>query len=311
LLNLDDLKSTYSLINSRLAHTPLAISEIDGRSLSLKLESMQKSGSFKLRGALANVLALSASELAQGLTAVSGGNHAVAVAYTAKLLGTTAKVVMPLELASEFRINLCRSFGATVELPNGRLAAFQRAKQIADEEGRFLVPPFDSERTIAGTGTIGLEIYSQNSDVKKVYVAIGGGGLASGVALALKLLNPAIKIIGVEPCGADLMRRSLEAGCVVRDENVSSIADGLTPPFVGEVCLNYCTQYLDRVITITEDQIRYAMVKLAESSKVFVEPAGAAAVAGFLKDSATGAKDTVCIVSGANLSAKRFSEIVG
>jgi threonine dehydratase len=311
LLTIDDLNFTSSLIRSHVVLTPLVNTRIDGRTLSLKLELFQNSGSFKLRGALANVLALSREELVKGLTAVSGGNHAVAVAYTANRLGTSAKVVMPRELASEFRVSLCKSLGATVELPSGRLESFQRANQIAIDEGRFFVPPFDSLKTIAGTGTIGLEISAQNRNVKKVYVAIGGGGLAAGVALALKLKNPDIVVIGVEPAGADLMKRSLAQNAVVKDENVNSIADGLTPPFVGAHCLEYCRLYLDDVITVSDQAIKYAMVRLAEEAKVFAEPAGAAALAGFLLHSDESTEDTVCLISGGNISVKRFTELIG
>ena len=307
---MEEINANYELIKKYIVKTPLIFLKNTSSQVLLKLESLQPGGSFKLRGALSNALNLPTERLKCGLVAVSGGNHAVAVAYTAKLLNTHAKVVIPKEIATQFRINLCQEFGATVELVSGRSAAFERANQIAKEENKFFVPPFDSRNTILGTSSIGLELFNQYPDVEVVFVSIGGGGLAAGVSSALKLLNHKISIIGVEPECADLMKRSLLSNTVVRDESVSSVADGLTPPFVGELCLSYCDRFLDKVITVTDSEIIEAMIELAELSKIITEPAGATAYAGYKKYSQISKKKTVCIVSGANISIQKFSQLV-
>jgi threonine dehydratase len=300
-LQLNDLKRVANDFAPYIWRTPVATTSIGGKRVSLKLESMQRGGSFKIRGALANLLNLKPDELKAGVVAVSGGNHAVAVALAAKLLGTSAKVVMPAELATPFRRAICAELGAHIELPSGRAQAFQSAKDIASKEGRFFVPPFDSLVTISATASIGLEILEQHPAVEEIFVAIGGGGLAAGIALAIKLLKPSVRVIGVEPAGADLMSRSIRANAVVRDENVSSIAEGLTPPFVGQLCLDVCKEHLDDVITVLDDEIRKSVRSLVYESKVYCEPSGAAALAGAVKLHKSLNEHIVCVVSGANI----------
>jgi threonine dehydratase len=195
-----------------------------------KLEFLQQTGTFKPRGALANVLSLDREDLAAGVTAVSAGNHAIATAFAARCVGVSAKVVM-LASASPARIEACRSYGAELVLVDDIGEAFARVEEIRDEEGRCLIHPFEGPNVTMGTATIGLEICEQIPDFDALVVPIGGGGLCSGISYAAKTLNPGCKVVGVEPSGADTMRRSFASGQPEKIEKVSTIADSLGAPF--------------------------------------------------------------------------------
>ncbi|MGH7541769.1 MAG: threonine ammonia-lyase, partial [Gemmatimonadota bacterium] len=195
----------------------------------LKLELFQRTGTFKPRGALANMLELDQAARKRGVTAVSAGNHAIAVAYAARLLGTTATVVMP-ETANPARVARCRALGAKVELVADGATAFARARQVEQDEGRAFIHPFEGPLTIRGTATLGLELCEQLDDLDAVIVPIGGGGLCAGIAAAVKQLRPECRVYGVEPRGADTMHRSFEAGEPVSIDAVRTIADSLGAP---------------------------------------------------------------------------------
>ncbi|HEY6547409.1 MAG TPA: threonine/serine dehydratase, partial [Vicinamibacteria bacterium] len=239
----------------------------------LKEELFQRAGSFKARGALAVMLDLGPEALARGVTAVSAGNHAMAVSYAAGVLGTTAKVVMP-RTASPFRVDRCRAMGAIVELAEDVHTAFNRVKQIESEEGRAFVHPFEGPLTALGNATLGLELVEQAGPLQAVIVPIGGGGLCAGVSAAVKLLSPETLVFGVEPEGADSMRRSFDAGTPQKIDAVRTIADSLGAPYALPYSFGLCRLYVDDVVLVSDAELRRAMKLLFVSAKLAVEPAG-------------------------------------
>lgn len=244
----------------------------------LKLELFQHSGTFKPRGALINMLALSADELRRGVTAVSAGNHAMAVGYAARTLDTSAKVVMP-RTANPARIEGCRAYGAEVVLVADVHAAFEEVERIEREEHRTFVHPFEGRNTILGTGTLGWELARQAPDLDAVIVPIGGGGLCAGVATAIKLMQPRCKIYGVEPEGADSMLRSFAAGEPVAIDSIDTIADSLAAPHAAPYSFALCYRFVDDLVLVSDDMMRDAMGLMFRDAKLAVEPAGAAATA--------------------------------
>lgn len=278
----------------------------------LKLELLQFTGSFKPRGALLNMLALTPEQLARGVTAVSAGNHAIAVAYAANALGSSAKVVM-IETANPRRIELCRSYGATIEMAPTAHAAFERASQIEAQEGRALIHPFEGRATALGTATVGLELCEQVESLDAVIVPIGGGGLCAGVASAVKLLQPGCAVYGVEPTGADSMRRSFNAGEPRSIERVATIADSLGAPYAMPITFELCRCHVDDVVLVSDDELRASMRLMLQECKLAVEPAGAAAMAalmGPLRERLR-ARRVGLIVCGSNIDAATFVKHVG
>ena len=279
-----------------------------GTRVFLKEELFQKTGSFKPRGALSVMLDLSPEALARGVTAVSAGNHAMAVAYAAGVLGTTAKVVMPRS-ANPFRVARCRELGAEVDLVDDVHVAFARVKQIEAEEGRTFVHPFEGPLTALGTATLGLELVEQVPDVEAVVVPIGGGGLCAGVAAAVKQARPACRVYGVEPEGAPSMRRSFDAGSPQAIDRVRTIADSLGAPHAAPYSFALCRRFVDDVVLVDDDALRRSMLLMFASAKLAVEPAGAAAAAallGPLRERLAGRR-VALVVCGANIDAATFS----
>lgn len=273
----------------------------------LKLELFQHTGTFKARGALANALALSSERLANGLTAASAGNHAIAVAWTAQTLGTQAKVAMQAS-ASPLRVRLAELHGAQVVMCADGKAAFAEAERIQREEGLFFIHPFDSVQTAYGTATVGLECLQQVPDLEAVVVAVGGGGLAGGLAAAIKSINPACAVLGVEPKGADAMRQSFEKGHPVTLQTVKTIADSLAPPMSLPFSFGLCHEYLDDLVTLADEDICNAMVLMQEEAKLAVEPAAAAALAAVFGPyrERLASKKVGVIVCGANIDAELY-----
>ncbi len=283
----------------------------EGTRAFLKLELFQYAGSFKPRGALMNMLDLSDEQLQNGVTAVSAGNHAIAVAYAAQSLGTTAKVVMP-KTANQFRVDKCKSHGAHVELVDDVHIAFHRVKEIEEEENRAFIHPFEGEQTALGTATVGFELQQQVADLDAVIVPIGGGGLCAGIATAIKQTINECKVYGVEPTGADSMSKSREAGEAVEIDNVDTIADSLGAPHAAPYSFSLCQRFVDDVVTITDLQMAQVMRTMFEELKLAVEPAGAsalAAAAGPLSDRIAGKKVGI-IVCGTNIDTQSFQTIL-
>jgi threonine dehydratase len=313
-LTLDGVRACRDRIAPYVLRTPVhsladpqvaaALPDVD---VWLKLELLQRAGTFKPRGALSNMLDLDAEALARGVTAVSAGNHAMAVGYAAAALGSTAKVVMPKN-ANPGRVAGCRAYGAEVVLVDDVHAAFEEVHRIEREEGRTFVHPFDGHKTVRGTATLGLELCEQIDQLDAVVVPIGGGGLAAGVAWAVKQLRPSAKVYGVEPAGADTMRRSIDAGEPQSIDAVRTIADSLGAPYAVQYSFEVCRDNLDDVVLVDDDQLKSGMGFLLERAKLAVEPAGAATTAallGPLKSRVKGHK-VAAIVCGANIDVETF-----
>jgi threonine dehydratase len=314
---LDEIRTLQTRLAPLLRQTPvwpwsgadLAAARGDATPVVLKLELFQHTGSFKARGALANMLDLDAAALACGVTAVSAGNHAIAVAFAAALLGTTAKVVMP-RTASPLRIARCRSYGAEVILTDDVRAAFDRVQVIERTEGRTFVHPFEGYQTILGTATLGLEFLAQAPGLDAVIIPIGGGGLCAGMAAAIKQLQPSCAVYGVEPTGADTMARSFAAGSPQSLDRVRTIADSLGAPYALPYSYALCREFVDDLVLIDDDAMRRAMGLLYAGMKLAVEPAGAAATAalcGPLRERLAG-KQVGVIVCGSNIDLPTFAE---
>ncbi len=312
-----DIDEAAAALRGLVVGTPLL--ELPGSRLGLgsgelavKLELFQHTGSFKPRGALTVMLGLPAAELARGVTAVSAGNHAIAVAFAARELGTTAKVVM-MQGASPARIDKCRRYGAEIVLAPDVHAAFAEVERIVREEGRAMVHPFEGPRTALGTATLGAEWLRQAGRLDAVIVPVGGGGLLAGIATAVKRLQPDCLVFGVEPEGADSMHRSFAAGSPQKIERVATVADSLGAPFALLYSYALCRAHTDDLVTITDAQMIEAMRLLYDELKLACEPAGAAATAallGPLRERLAGRRAGV-IVCGSNIDLPRFAELAG
>jgi threonine dehydratase len=281
------------------------------RKVFCKLELLQETGSFKPRGALCVMKELNKEQLARGVTCVSAGNHALAVAYSAKILGTSAHVVMP-KTASKLRLSKCRAYGAQISLADDISKAFEMVKKVENEEKRFFVHPFDGKYTALGTATLGLEFIKQVKSLSSVIVPVGGGGLCAGISLAVKQLNPSCKIIGVEPTGANSLQRSFASGQPEHLEKVETIADSLGSPYALEYSFKVCQHFVDEVICISDDSIKRGMGILFGSAKLAVEPAGAVAIAALIESlpiEKTG-ENVGIIVCGANIDPQRFCDLL-
>ena len=245
-----------------------------------------------MRGALNHVLSASPEALRRGVTAVSAGNHAISVAYAARAVGASAKVVM-LASANPVRIARCRSFGAEIELATDGASGFARMEEIAASEGRLRIHPFEGEATVCGASTVGLEVVEQLPELDALVVPVGGGGLLAGVASVVKQLMPSCRVYGVEPAGADSMRRSLDAGEPVALDRVDTIADSLGAPHAAPYSFGVVQRHVDDVVLVADDAIRAAMRALFLDAKLAAEPASAAplaAVCGPLRERLAGCR---------------------
>lgn len=279
-----------------------------GTEVWLKLELFQVTGSFKPRGALNVAMSLDPAARANGFTAFSSGNHAAAVAYAAQTLGTTAKVVM-LETANVARVENCRRYGGEVLFARDGMAAMEKVQQIVQDEGRALIHPYEGPFTSMGTATLGLEFATQAPPLDALVVAIGGGGLCSGVAPTVKTLLPGCEVLAVEPTGADSMYRSFRSGRPELTGPVSTIADSLSPPMMLPYSFDLCRQSVDELALVTDDELRRAMRVLFNELKLAVEPGGAAATAAALgpfRDRIAG-KRVGIILCGSNIDLETLS----
>ena len=313
----DEIRAARARLGERVVQTPVwrwrgdEIERAAGMQPVLKLELFQHAGSFKPRGALCVMLDLSPEALARGVTAVSAGNHAMAVGYAARVLKTTAKVVMPRS-ANPARVEGCRAYGAEVVLVDDVHQAFAKVKEIEATEGRSFVHPFEGPLTALGTATLGLELCEQVPQLDAVIIPIGGGGLCAGVAAAVKQLSPRTQVFGVEPEGADSMHRSFRSGKPESIEKVGTIADSLGAPYALPYSFALCRRFVDELVLVNDDQLRASMRLMFRGAKLAVEPAGAAATAalcGPLREKLRG-KNVAVIVCGANLDAKSFAKLI-
>jgi threonine dehydratase len=315
MITLDNIAAARAVIAGRLHRTPLvasaALSHQIGAPLYLKLENWQKTGSFKPRGVLNKIASLSDEERARGLVTASAGNHAQALAWAAQAAGVACTVVMP-ETAPAAKLAATRGYGGTVVLEPSTLTVFGRAQALAAEQGYTFVPPFDDPAIIAGQGTVGLEILDDLPDAGTVVVPIGGGGLISGIALAIKSQRPNVRIVGVEPTGAPKMWRSRQEGRAVHLDKIQTIADGLSAPFAGQITFEVVQQYVDDLVLVDDDAMRQALILILERCKLLAEPSGAAALAALLSGQvkAPSQAPVVAIVSGGNVDAARLAQLI-
>ncbi len=315
LITIDDIQQARQVIAGHLLCTPMLSATTLGDMLGVKLwfkaELFQKSGSFKPRGAMNKLNSLSTVEKANGVISISAGNHAAGLAYAASVMGVMATIVMP-EAAVKSKVDATRGYGATAVLHGMGKDLMPKALELQALHKLAFVHPFDDPMTIAGTGTIGLEIIEDVPTPDVVIVPIGGGGLIAGVATAIKALYPAARVIGVEPTGATKMLPSLQQHTPVALEKSNTIADGLAAPFAGKHTLEHVEQYVDEVVLVTDDEIKDAMLLIMERSKLFVEPSGAAGFAALLHHKFSVAPDStvVVVLSGGNIDRERLKAIL-
>ena len=313
MLTLDKIYQASHVLRSVIRKTDLIYApKINPESeIYLKTENLQVTGSFKVRGAYYMMSQLSEEEKAKGVVACSAGNHAQGVALAAAKNHIKSLICLP-DGAPISKVEATKSYGAEVCMVNGVYDdAYKKALELKEEKNYTFVHPFDNEDVIAGQGTIGLEILEQMPDVEAVIVPIGGGGLISGVAFAIKNLNPNIKVYGVQASGAPSMRNSIRDGKIECLDHVSTIADGIAVKEPGEHTFQYVSQYVDEIVTVTDDEISAAILALIERQKLIAEGAGAASVAAamFNKVPIQG-KKTVCLVSGGNIDVTILSRVI-
>ena len=302
-VTLDDIRAAARRVAAIARRTPLLdVSASAGRPLLLKCENMQPGGAFKIRGAFNMIAQLTADQRRTGVITFSSGNHGQAVALAARELGAPAVVVMPTT-APQIKVEGTRAAGAEVIFAGTTsVDRRQRAEAEAAARGLTMVPPFDHAWIIAGQGTAGLEILEQCAPVAAVIVPIGGGGLAAGVAAAIKLSRPGVRVVGVEPSGAAAMKASLDAGHAVTLDRTHSVADGLMPVRPGDLTFAHVRRFVDEVVTVEDEQIVDAVLWLFDKVAVRAEPSGAATVAAALAGAGGVEGPVVAIVSGGNVS---------
>lgn len=314
LTTLSNINTARPLVREHLHHTPFvsssAINQIVGVDLRFKAELFQKTGSFKPRGIMHKIAQLSDEEKQHGVITVSAGNAAQAVAYSATQLGIKSTVIMPAN-AVESKAKATHDYGARLILHGGMKDLFPKMREIQAAEGQVLVHPFDDLHVIAGHGTLGLELLEDGPTPDVVIVPIGGGGLISGIAAAIKLTNPAVHVVGVEPYGDQAMTLALAAGQPVPVEHIDTIADGLAAPFAGEHTLPHVQAFVDEVVLVDEDQIAQAMRMVMERCKIMPEPAAAASFAALLfkKVDVPEGSNVICVLSGGNVDMALFKRI--
>ena len=282
-----------------------------GCDLYLKPENLQVTGSFKVRGAYFKMSQLTPEEKAAGVIACSAGNHAQGVALAARENGIKAQICIP-DGAPISKVEATKSYGAEVVLVKGVYDdAYAKAIELQKEQGSTFLHPYDDEDVIAGQGTIGLEILTQMDDLDAVIVPIGGGGLISGVAFAVKSLNPKVKVYGVQAAGAPSMYRSIQQHEQLTLDSVATFADGIAVKHPGDLTYQICSKYVDEIVTVTDDEIATAILALIEKHKMIAEGAGAVAVAAamFGKVDLQG-KKAVCVVSGGNIDVTILSRVI-
>ena len=317
MITLSEIETARTRLDGKTRHTRLIAFPLcagDPRRLLLKPENQQPIGAFKLRGAYNKIASLAEDERKRGVISYSSGNHAQGVAYAARALKVKSVIVMPNN-APQIKREATAKLGAEIVLVGpGSDERKSKAEELAAQHGYVIVPPYNDEKIIAGQGTIALEILEELPEVETIFSPVGGGGLISGVAAAIKLTNPKIKVIGVEPELAADAQASLRTGKIVQfpAEQVSrTLADGLRTQSVGPINFEHIRAYVDDIVTITEDEIRRAMKLLAQNPQTIAEPSGAVSVAGFLfhHEQLPKTKLNVAIISGGNIEPGMLQEL--
>jgi threonine dehydratase len=317
MIDLSDIKQAQSLLQGVTVHTRLIEfnhPDAPSRRLFLKPENQQPIGAFKLRGAYNKIASLSDDERQRGVISYSSGNHAQGVAYAARALKVKAVIVMPNN-APAIKREATAALGADIVLVGpGSDERKTKAEELAAQHGYVIVPPYNDEKIIAGQGTIGLEILEDLPEVETVFAPVGGGGLISGVATAIKLSGPDVKVIGVEPELAADAQASLRSGKIAQfaaGQVSRTLADGLRTQSIGDLNFAHIQKFVDDIVTVSEDEIREAMKLLAANPATVAEPSGAVSVAGFLfhRDQLPNTKLNVAIISGGNIEPAMLEEL--
>lgn len=314
MITLSDIHQARDRLSGVALRTPLIPLEHGGSTLYLKPENLQPVGAFKIRGAYNKIASLTPEERSRGVIAYSSGNHAQGVAYAARALNSKAVIVMP-RLAPAVKREATEALGADVVYvgPSG-VERMTKAEELAAKHGYTMIPPYDDEQIIAGQGTLGLEIVEDLPDVDLVLVPVGGGGVISGIATAVKSLKPHVKVIGVEPELAADAQASLRAGQIVKlpaEQVASTSADGLRAMYVGTITFDYIRRYVDDVVTVSEAEIDEAVRTLARNPKTVAEPSGAVAPAAWLfhRDTLPVSKAAVALISGGNIDPEMLERL--
>ena len=314
-VTLDDVRSAADRIAPYIHRTPLfdsaTLSRLTGTKLGLKAENLQRTGAFKARGALNAVLNLSSEQRERGVITLSAGNHGQGLAYAAKIAGVRCVVFMP-ENAVPTKVAAVKEYGAEARFAPSMETVFAAMDEYRNAHGLHYVHPFGDPDIIAGQGTVGLEIMEDSPETDTIAVCVGGGGLLAGIAVAAKAMDPAVRIVGVEPEGAPAVTRSLIAGYPVTIEKITTVADGLAAPFAAPTSQRLIERLVDDVVIVTDDEILDAMRLLLERTKLLVEPAGAAATAALLTGKA-GVKPgsrVVATLSGGNFDFEKLKRLL-
>ncbi|SEB54266.1 threonine dehydratase [Nocardioides exalbidus] len=313
-VTLADIESARDVLGDHIVTTPIEtsrwLSALVGGPVSLKCENLQRTGSFKSRGAFVRISRLTPEERAHGVVAASAGNHAQGVALAATTLGITSTVFMP-EGAPIPKEKATRGYGADVVFHGRYLEdSLAAARAFSEETGAVLIHPFDHVDVVAGQGTLGLEVLEQCPDVRTVLVPTGGGGLLAGVAIAIKALRPDVRVVGVQAEAAAAFPGSLAAGRPVPLESMSTMADGIAVGRPGDITFAAVRDHVDEVVTVSEESLSVALLALVERAKQVVEPAGAAAVAALLDDPTGFETPAVAVLSGGNIDPLLLSKVI-
>ncbi|MCD8041324.1 MAG: threonine ammonia-lyase [Clostridia bacterium] len=316
MLTLDKVYHASYVLKDTVRETDIiyspVLSEMSGSEIYLKTENLQVTGSFKVRGAYYKISQLSEQEKKCGVIACSAGNHAQGVALASKKFGIKSIICMP-DGAPISKVEATKSYGAEVVLVPGVYDdAHNYAEKLKEEKGYTFIHPFDDTDVIAGQATIGLEIINQLKDVDVIVVPVGGGGLISGVAFAVKSLNPNIRVYGVQAAGAPSMKQSIEEKKIITLPSVSTIADGIAVKEPGVNTFEYCSNYVDGVVTVTDDQVSAAILDLIEKQKMIAEGAGAVSLAAVMynKIPDVKGKKVCCLISGGNIDVTILSRVI-
>ena len=320
MITLSDIQAAQARIRGVAVRTHLipftGLSAEDSRKLFLKPENQQPIGAFKIRGAYNKIAALSDSERSRGVITYSSGNHAQGVAYAARALKTKAVIVMPSNAPAIKRQATAALDAEIVTVGPGSTERQLKAESLAAEHGYVIVPPYNDEFIIAGQGTMGLEILEDMPDVDTVLAPVGGGGMLAGIAAAIKLTKPSVKVIGVEPELANDAQTSFRSGklsSLSAEQVTRTLADGLRTQSIGDINFAHFQKYVDDIITVTEDEIRQSMKYLSANRATVAEPSGAVATAGFIFHARElpASKITVAVISGGNIEPAMLTELRG
>ncbi|MFX0051660.1 MAG: threonine/serine dehydratase [Candidatus Hermodarchaeota archaeon] len=316
LVNLQDIINAKKVIADHVYHTPLiSLKNLEyprNMNLQFKAEVFQRIGSFKLRGVLNKFHNLTEEEKKRGVITISAGNHAQSLAYAASLLDIQAVVVMP-PYSAKNKIKATKSYGAEVIMQESGKGLMDQCREVMEERELTMVHPFDDPFIIAGQGTIGLEIYEDLDGVLDIVVVpVGGGGLISGIATAIKLKNSGMKVIGVEPFGANAMYQSVRMNSVVSLSKIETIADGLAAPFAGNYTLAHVKEYVDDIVLVSDKEILEALRLLLIQGKILTEPAGAAGFAALVSKKIQVPQDAkvICVLSGGNVDTSLLKSVL-